>query len=103
MPAATTTDVFDVPPIAVLWPILLAGGVYLVLRSLIRGARGRVFPATAFRHALCVGVIGWLVHCCRLPTQASFRFREFPKRLLRSCQRSPGRSWAVWLYTALGS
>ena len=61
MPASTTTDVFDAPPIAVLWPILFAGGVYLVLRSLIRGARGRVFPATASRHALCVGVIGWLV------------------------------------------
>ncbi|WP_052260404.1 hypothetical protein [Pseudarthrobacter phenanthrenivorans] len=45
---------------AVLWPLLLTAGVYLLLRYLVRGARGRDVLAAASRHALCTGVIGWL-------------------------------------------
>lgn len=58
MPAATTTFAFDVPPATVLWPLLLIGGVYVLLRFLIR--RGRDMSAAASRHALCTGVIGWM-------------------------------------------
>ncbi|MFF2344560.1 hypothetical protein [Pseudarthrobacter sp. NPDC058119] len=58
MPAATTTLAFDVPPATVLWPLLLIGGVYFLLRFLIR--RGRDISAAASRHALCTGVIGWM-------------------------------------------
>ncbi|MEV4988105.1 hypothetical protein [Pseudarthrobacter sp. LMD1-1-1.1] len=55
-----TAVLSDAPPVAVLWPFLLAGGAYLLLRSLIRGARGPDFTAAASRHAFCIGVIGWL-------------------------------------------
>ncbi|HKU02677.1 MAG TPA: hypothetical protein VJQ80_07705 [Arthrobacter sp.] len=58
MPAATTTFAFDVPLAAVLWLSLLMGGVYVLLRFLIR--RGRDMSAAASRHALWTGVIGWL-------------------------------------------
>ncbi|VXB08078.1 conserved membrane hypothetical protein [Arthrobacter sp. 8AJ] len=60
MPAAMTAVLSDAPPVAVLWPFLLAGGAYLLLRSLIRGVRGPDFTAEASRHAFCIGVIGWL-------------------------------------------
>ena len=60
MQAATIAVVLDVPPAAVLWPLLLTAGVYLLLRYLIRGARGHDVSAAASRHAFCIGVLGWL-------------------------------------------
>ncbi|TQJ41840.1 hypothetical protein FBY33_3959 [Arthrobacter sp. SLBN-112] len=45
---------------ALLGPFLLAGGVYFLLRSLIRGGSGSDRAATASRHAFWVGLVGWL-------------------------------------------
>ena len=60
MPDATIAVANDVPPMAVVWPVLFVGGVFVLLRSMIRGARGRDVITSASRHALCTGVIGWL-------------------------------------------
>ena len=50
----------NVPPMVVLWPFLLAAGVYLVLRWVIRAPGGGTTAATVSQHALWIGVIGWL-------------------------------------------
>lgn len=60
MHAATIAVVDDVPPMTVLWPLLLASGVYFLLRSLLRGGSGRDRVAIASRHAFWTGLIGWL-------------------------------------------
>jgi hypothetical protein len=53
MPAADS-----IPPLAVLWPFLLAAGIYLLLRWIVWGRDG-VSAATASRHAFWVGIMGW--------------------------------------------
>ncbi|MHC6230137.1 hypothetical protein ACX5I6_10665 [Arthrobacter sp. MMS24-T111] len=58
MHVATIAVVDDVPPLALLWPLLLAGGVYWLLSRVIRGARDG--SPRASRHAFLVGLIGWL-------------------------------------------
>jgi len=57
--AATTDVVHDVPLIAICWPILLAAGVYVLLRSILRTGGGDAAAAAA-RHAFWVGFIGWM-------------------------------------------
>jgi hypothetical protein len=44
-----------------LWPFLLAAGIYLLLRWVVREPRGGASAATAARHAFWVGFLGWLV------------------------------------------
>ncbi|MDQ0824831.1 hypothetical protein QFZ60_001004 [Arthrobacter sp. B2I5] len=61
MQAAAIAVVTDVPPMVLLWPFVLAGGVYFLLRSLIRGGSGSDRVAIASRHAFWVGLVGWLV------------------------------------------
>ncbi len=60
-----TADSFEfafhnVPPMVLLWPFLLASGVYLVLRWVIRAPGGGTSAVTVSQHALWIGVIGWL-------------------------------------------
>ncbi|MDR6413536.1 hypothetical protein [Pseudarthrobacter sulfonivorans] len=43
-----------------LWPFLLASGVYLLLRWVIRAPGGGTSAVTVSQHALWIGVIGWL-------------------------------------------
>lgn len=43
-----------------LWPFLLAAGLYLVLRWVIRAPGGGTNAVTVSQHALWIGVIGWL-------------------------------------------
>jgi hypothetical protein len=50
----------NVPPMAAVWPFLLAAGIYLLLRWVIWTPGNRTPAATAAQHALWVGVIGWL-------------------------------------------
>lgn len=50
----------NVPPLAVLWPLLLATGVHVLLRGVVRERGNGVSAVTASRHALWVGVLGWL-------------------------------------------
>ncbi|MFP5313527.1 MAG: hypothetical protein ACLGH7_14175 [Actinomycetes bacterium] len=60
MQAATIFVVHDVPPAAVCWPFLLAVGVYLLFRSLLRGAAGTNVMVKVSRHAFWIGMVGWL-------------------------------------------
>ncbi|MHA7289963.1 hypothetical protein ACX80V_09980 [Arthrobacter sp. MDT3-24] len=43
-----------------LWPFLLAAGLYLLLRCVIRAPGGGTTAVTVSQHALWIGVIGWL-------------------------------------------
>ncbi|MEO8283086.1 MAG: hypothetical protein ABI568_06730, partial [Pseudarthrobacter sp.] len=54
------TAVNNVPPMVLLWPFLLAAGLYLVLRWEIRAPGGGTTAVTVSQHALWIGVIGWL-------------------------------------------
>ncbi|HEX7201920.1 MAG TPA: hypothetical protein VF249_04030, partial [Arthrobacter sp.] len=53
MPAADS-----IPALAVIWPFLLAAGIYLLLRWVVWGRDG-LSAATASRHASWVGIMGW--------------------------------------------
>ncbi|MFF1250945.1 hypothetical protein ACFVYC_00400 [Pseudarthrobacter sp. NPDC058329] len=50
----------NVPPMMALWPFLLAAGVYVLLRWVIREPRGGASAATASQHSFWVGTMGWL-------------------------------------------
>ncbi|MGY4540653.1 hypothetical protein ACVWY0_000554 [Arthrobacter sp. UYNi723] len=52
--------VHNVPPMVLLWPFLLAAGLYLLLRWVIRAPGGGTTAVTVSQHALWIGVIGWL-------------------------------------------
>ncbi|WP_426987293.1 hypothetical protein [Pseudarthrobacter sp. Y6] len=52
--------VHNVPPMVLLWPFLLAAGLYLLLRWVIRAPGGGTNAVTVSQHALWIGVIGWL-------------------------------------------
>ena len=61
MPGSDAIAVFtNVPPMAVLWPFLLAAGIYVLLRWVIRAPGGGATPVSAAQHAYWVGFIGWL-------------------------------------------
>lgn len=51
--------VHNVPPMVLLWPFLLAAGLYLLLRWVIRAPGGGTTAVTVSQHALWIGVIGW--------------------------------------------
>ena len=50
----------NVPPMVLLGPFLLAAGLYLVLRWVIRAPSGGTSAVTVSKHSLWIGVIGWL-------------------------------------------
>jgi hypothetical protein len=52
--------VHNVPPMLLLGPCLLAAGLYLLLRWVVRAPAGGITPETVSRHSLWIGVIGWL-------------------------------------------
>lgn len=93
MQAATIAVVHDVPPAAVLWPLLLTAGVYLLLRYLIRGARGHEVSAAASRHAFCIGVLGWLGSSL-LPA-ANAGILPVPETASRPVEILPALAWPV--------
>jgi len=85
--AATIAVVNDVPPVVILWPLLLAGGVYLLLCWTVRGAGDKHFTAAASRHAFLTGLIAWLgssllpaanAGILPLPTNAGVPMKIFP-------------------------
>ncbi|WP_258064328.1 hypothetical protein [Arthrobacter sp. ZGTC131] len=45
---------------ALLWPVTAGLAIYAVLRWVLREPGGGVSPASASRHALWVGVLGWM-------------------------------------------
>jgi hypothetical protein len=49
-----------IPPMVLLWPFLVAAGLYVLLRWVIRAPGGGTTPVTVSQHALWIGVIGWL-------------------------------------------
>ncbi|SCB78434.1 hypothetical protein GA0061083_0710 [Pseudarthrobacter enclensis] len=62
MPGINGIAVFDnVQPMVFLFPFLLAAGVYLLLRWVIWHPHHPGSAAVAAKHALWVGIIGWLV------------------------------------------
>lgn len=52
--------VHNVPPMVLLWPFLLAAGLYVLLRWVIRAPGGGTSAVTVSQHSLWIGVIGWL-------------------------------------------
>ncbi|WP_457963172.1 hypothetical protein M1E17_17195 [Arthrobacter sp. D1-29] len=50
----------NVAPMVLLWPFLLAAGLYVLLRWVISAPDGGTSRVTVAQHALWVGVIGWL-------------------------------------------
>lgn len=50
----------DVPPMLLLGPFLLAAGLYLLLRWVVRVPGGGASAVSVSQHALWVGVLGWL-------------------------------------------
>lgn len=52
--------IHNVPPLALLGPFLLAAGLYLLLRWVIRAPAGGTTAVTVSQHSLWIGVIGWL-------------------------------------------
>lgn len=52
--------VHNVPPMVLLGPFLLAAGLYLLLRWVIRAPGGGTTAVTVSQHSLWIGVIGWL-------------------------------------------
>jgi hypothetical protein len=60
----------NVPPMVLLWPFLLAAGLYLVLRWVIRAPGGGTTALTVSQHALWIGVIGWLASSLQAAGQA---------------------------------
>ncbi|MFY9637088.1 MAG: hypothetical protein WAL27_20435, partial [Cellulosimicrobium cellulans] len=50
----------DVPPMLLLGPFLLAAGLYLLLRWVVRAPGGGASAVSVSQHALWVGVLGWL-------------------------------------------
>ena len=93
MQAATIAVVHDVPPAAVLWPLLLTAGVYLLLRYLIRGARDHDVSAAVSRHAFCIGVLGWLGSSL-LPA-ANAGILPVPETASRPVETLPALAWPV--------
>ncbi|MFE5838349.1 hypothetical protein [Arthrobacter sp. NPDC056493] len=51
---------FDLPPMALLGPLLAAVGIYGLLRWVVWAPGGGTSPKSVSDHALWVGVIGWL-------------------------------------------
>jgi hypothetical protein len=58
VPGSDVPAADSIPPLAVLWPFLLAAGIYVLLRWVVWGRDG-VSAATASRHAFWVGIMGW--------------------------------------------
>ncbi|WP_242633226.1 hypothetical protein [Arthrobacter sp. S39] len=52
--------VHNVPPMVLLGPFLLAVGLYLLLRWVIRAPGGGATSVTVSQHSLWIGAIGWL-------------------------------------------
>ena len=52
--------VHNVPPMVLLGPFLLAVGLYLLLRWVIRAPGGGTTSVTVSQHSLWIGAIGWL-------------------------------------------
>ncbi|WP_457950908.1 hypothetical protein ACTAQI_10545 [Pseudarthrobacter sp. alpha12b] len=92
MHAATIDVANEVAPMAVLWPFLLAGGVYLLLRWTIR-RRGGDFPALASRHAFLTGLIAWLGSS--LLSAANAGILPVPGSPTASVDKFPALAWPV--------
>lgn len=62
MPATNGFDLAfqHVAPMVLLWPFLLAAGLYVLLRWVISAPDGGTTRITVTQHALWIGVIGWL-------------------------------------------
>lgn len=51
---------FELLPMALLWPVSAGLAIYAVLRWVLREPGAGASPASASRHALWVGVLGWM-------------------------------------------
>jgi len=51
---------FELLPMALLWPVAAGLAIYAVLRWVLREPGAGASPASASRHALWVGVLGWM-------------------------------------------
>lgn len=96
MPGTDVLAVFhNVPPMAVLWPFLLAAGIYLLLRWLIREPGSRTPAATAAQHAFWVGIIGWLASSLHPAANAGILPVPVPGSTPRTVDILPALAWPV--------
>lgn len=94
MQAATIAVAHDIPPAVILWPLLLAAAVYLLLRSILRTGGRRDVAAAAARHALWVGIIGWMGSSLLPVTNAGIL--PVPGAANRPIEILPALAWPVF-------
>jgi hypothetical protein len=96
VPGTDVLAVFNnVPPMAVLWPFLLAAGIYLLLRWVIWEPGYRTPAATAAQHAFWVGVMGWLASGLQPAANAGILPVPFPGSTGRTVDILPALAWPV--------
>jgi hypothetical protein len=80
---------------AVLWPFLLAAGIYALLRWVIRTPGGGATPITAAQHAYWVGIIGWLASSLQPAANAGILRAPFPNTTAGTVDILPALAWPV--------
>lgn len=102
MPGTDVLAVFNnVPPMAVLWPFLLAAGIYLLLRWVIWEPGYRAPAATAAQHAFWVGIIGWLASSLQPAANAGILPVPLPGSTARTVDILPALAWPVLGFLAV--
>ncbi|MEW1982781.1 hypothetical protein [Pseudarthrobacter oxydans] len=95
MPFTDAALFSNVPPMAVVWPFLLAAGSYLLLRWVIWGP-GSGSAATASQHALWVGIMGWLASSLQPAGNAGILHANPDSQpLISSAAIVPALAWPV--------
>jgi hypothetical protein len=96
VPGSDAIAVFtNVPPLAVLWPFLLAAGIYALLRWVIRAPGGGPTPVTAAQHAYWVGFIGWLASSLQPAANAGILRVPSPGSTAGTVDILPALAWPV--------
>ncbi|WP_223252925.1 hypothetical protein [Arthrobacter sp. AFG7.2] len=95
MPSIDAAVFSNVPPMALLWPFLLAAGSYLLLRWVIWGPGGGS-AYTASQHALWVGILGWLASSLQAAGNAGIHHAGTGSpALVSSAAIMPALAWPV--------
>jgi hypothetical protein len=85
----------NVPPMAVVWPFLLAAGSYLLLRWVIWGPGGGS-AATASQHAFWVGIMGWLASSLQPAGNAGILYASPDSQpLISTAAIVPALAWPI--------
>lgn len=95
MPDNVIAILGNVPPMAALWPFLLAAGTYLLLRWVMWEPQDRTSPVTAARHAYWVGIIGWLASSLQPAAHAGILHVPHQGTTANSTDILPALAWPV--------